>query len=214
MASTIGVIVAEQFANEAQQRHAAKLGMWAWLLTELLLFAGLLGAALVIRTLHPASVAAAASHLKLWIGAVNSVILIFSSLAMTGAIEMSKQGRGRLVVRCLLGTAALGLLFLCLKSYEYYDDYTEHMTPFLSRPYALAGDRPSILFVNLYWTTTILHFIHLSVGVSIVLVMAWLASRPYFFERHQNRIEIVGLYWHFIDLVWLIVFPTLYMANR
>ncbi len=212
--AAVGVELVEQFTTADQQRHAAKLGMWAWLLTELLLFSGLFISALVLRLLHPASVSAAASHLKLWIGAVNTVVLITSSFIMSGAIEMSKLGRQRAVVRCLIGTAAFGVLFLLLKSYEYYRDYVEHMTPFLDRPYALAGDAASKLFVNLYWITTILHFVHLSVGVGIVLVMAWLASRPGFLSRHQNRIEITGLYWHFIDLVWIIVFPTLYMANR
>ena len=210
----VGVEIVEQFTTADQQRRAAKLGMWAWLLTELLLFSGLLVSALVLRLLYPASVSAAASHLKLWIGAVNTVILIISSFMMSGAIETSRLARQRPMVRFLLATAAFGVLFLIMKSYEYYTDYADHLTPFLARPYALAADRASELFINLYWVTTILHFIHLSVGVAIVLVMAWLAARPGFLSRHQNRIEIVGLYWHFIDLVWIIVFPTLYMANR
>ena len=133
---------------------------------------------------------------------------------MSVAIVLSRLGRPGEMVRCLLLTAALGVVFLLLKSYEYYTDYVEHMTPFLARPYALAGDQASQLFVNLYWVTTIIHFGHLTIGCGIVLAMAWLGSRPGFLGRHQNRIEIVGLYWHFIDLVWLLVFPTLYMANR
>ncbi len=213
-ASAVGVEMHEQFTTVEQQRHAAELGMWSWLITELLLFSGLLVTALVLRTLHPASVAEAARHLKLWIGGVNTVILIISSLAMSGAIEMSKLGRARATAQCLLATGGLGLLFLLLKSYEYYDDYVEHMTPFLDRPYELAHDPATQLFVNLYWVTTILHFGHLTIGIGIVWVMAWLTSRPSYLARHQNRIEITGLYWHFIDLVWLIVFPTLYMANR
>ena len=210
----VGVEVHEQFATVDQQKHAAMLGMWCWLATELLLFAGLLLVALVLRTTHPASVQAAAQHLKLWIGAVNTVVLISSSFAMSVAIVLSRLGRPQEMVRALVLTAALGVVFLLLKSYEYYTDYIEHMTPFLSRPYALAGDHASELFVNLYWVTTIIHFGHLSIGCGIVFTMAWLGSRPGFLGRHQNRIEIVGLYWHFIDLVWLLVFPTLYMANR
>ena len=211
----VGVEVHEQFANVDQQKQAAMLGMWCWLATELLLFAGLLLTALVLRTLHPDSVAAAARHLKLWIGGVNSVVLITSSFAMSGAIVLSRLGRPQEMVRCLLITGGLGIVFLMLKSYEYYTDWDEHMTPFLSsRPYELVGDAASKLFVNLYLVTTILHFIHLSIGCGIVFTMAWLGSRQGFLSRHQNRIEIVGLYWHFIDLVWLLVFPTLYMANR
>ena len=212
--SAVGVELQEQFTNVAQQRLSAELGMWAWLITELLLFSGLLVTALVLRTLHPSSVQAAAQHLKLWIGAVNTVVLITSSLVMTGAIEMSKLGRARDVTRCLFVTGALGAGFLLLKSYEYYDDYVEHMTPFLKRPYELGADGASQLFVNLYWVTTILHFGHLTIGIGIVWAMAWLVGRPHYLARHQNRVEITGLYWHFIDLVWLIVYPSLYLVNR
>ena len=210
----VGVELHEQFHSVAQQRVTAELGMWCWLVTELLLFSGLLVTALVLRTLHPHSVEAAAQHLKLWIGGVNTVILITSSLVMTGAIEMSKLGRARDVTRCLFVTGALGAGFLLLKSYEYYVDYAEHMTPFLKRPYELGSDGASQLFVNLYWVTTILHFGHLTIGIGIVWVMAWLVSRPNYLARHQNRVEITGLYWHFIDLVWLIVYPSLYLVNR
>ena len=212
--TAVGVELLEQFTTTEQQRHAAKLGMWAWLLTELLLFGGLLMSALMLRIMHPASVSAAASHLKLWIGAVNTVVLIVSSFIMSGAIEMSKLGRQRATVLCMYGTAALGILFLLLKSYEYYTDYVGHLTPFLSRPYDLKGDEASKLFINLYWVTTILHYLHLTTGSAIVLVMGRQASRQGYLARHQNRIEIIGLYWHFIDLVWIIVFPVLYMANR
>ena len=210
----VGIELHEQFHSVEQQRVTAELGMWVWLITELLLFSGLLVTALVLRTLHPHSVEAAAQHLKLWIGGVNTVILIVSSLVMTGAIEMSKLGRARQVSLCLYATGAFGVGFLIMKCYEYYCDYSEHMTPFLKRPYELGTDGASQLFVNLYWVTTLLHFCHLSIGIGIVWVMGWLASRPGFLSRHQNRIEITGLYWHFIDLVWIIVYPSLYLVNR
>lgn len=215
MASAIGIKIEEQFASAEQQRETAKLGMWTFLLTELLLFSGLFVSALIIRVLHPHSVTAAALHLKYWIGATNTAILICSSFTMTLAIELSRLGRQRPMVRAMLLTAALGVAFMCLKGYEYYRDYVEHVTPFLPyRPYALAGDPASRLFIDLYFITTGLHAIHLTVGISIMLVMSWFASRQGFLEEHQNRIEITGLYWHFIDLIWMIVFPTLYLLNR
>ncbi len=209
-----GIEVEEQFANADQQRRAAELGMWAWLLTELLLFGGLFLGALVLHYLHPASVQAAAQHLKFWIGATNTVILICSSLTMSGAIMLSRLGGQTWMVRCMLATAALGSLFLVLKGYEYYRDYAEHVTPFLSRPYALAGDAASQLFVNLYFLTTALHGLHLTTGVMILLGLTWQASRPHYLERHQNRIEVFGLYWHFIDLIWITAFPVLYVVGR
>ena len=188
--------------------------MWVWLVTELLLFAGLFLAALITRVMHPESVTAAAQHLKFWIGATNTAVLICSSLTMSGAIEMSRLGWQRGMVRCMVATAGLGTLFLTLKGYEYYRDYAEHMTPFLARPYALVGDDPSQIFVNIYYVTTALHGLHLTTGVTIMLVLAWQASAPGYLTRHQNRIEVYGLYWHFIDLIWIIVFPVLYVLNR
>jgi cytochrome c oxidase subunit 3 len=215
MASAVGIHVEEHFQNEEQQRETAKLGMWVFLLTELLLFSGMFVSALVIRVMHPASVTAVALHLKFWIGAVNTVILIVSSFCMSGAIECSRLGLQRLMVRFMLATAGLGALFLVMKSYEYYRDYVEDMMPFLpGHPYVLAGDLPSQLFTDLYFIITGLHAIHLTIGIGIMLTMAWLGSRPLFLERHQNRIEITGLYWHFIDLIWMVVFPTLYLLNR
>ncbi len=212
--AAVGISVHEQFTDADQQREAAKLGLWIWLLTELLLFAGLFLIAMVLHVQHPASVTRATQHLKFWIGATNTFVLICSSFTMSGAIMLSRLGMQRLMVRCMLATAALGSLFLVLKGYEYYRDYAEHMTPFLDRPYALAGDLPSQLFINLYFATTALHGLHLTTGVGILLWMTREATRPSFLQKRQNRIEIFGLYWHFIDLIWIIVFPTLYVLGR
>jgi cytochrome c oxidase subunit 3 len=214
-AAAVGIEVSEHFATAEQQRHAAILGMWVFLLTELLLFSGLFITALTLRVLHPRAVMMVATHLKTWIGATNTVVLIVSSFSMSVAIEASRIGRQRVMVRAMLVTAALGVVFLLLKSYEYYDDYREHVMPFLTwHPYALGADPATRLFLNLYYITTGIHAVHLTIGIGIMLVMSWLASRPGFLARHQNRIEITGLYWHFIDLIWLIVFPTLYLLNR
>ena len=212
--TAVGIAVAEQFHDARQQRHAAQLGMWAWLVTELLLFAGLFAVALILHVMHPASVQAAVNHLKFWIGATNTAVLICSSFTMSGAIMMSRLGWQRGMVRCMLATAALGSLFLVLKGYEWYQDYVEFMTPFLDRPYALEGDPASRLFTNLYFVTTALHGLHLTTGVGIMLWMANQASKPGFLARHQNRIDVYGLYWHFIDLIWIIVFPVLYVVGR
>ncbi len=214
LAQTVGVEVHEQFKTEDQQRHAAKLGMWIWLVTELLLFSALFLVALILRVRNPHSVEAAAQHLKFWIGAGNTAVLICSSLTMSGAIEFSRLGWQRGMIRFMLATASLGTLFLALKGFEYYKDWDEHMTPFLDRPFALAGDRAAELFTNLYFVITGLHGLHLTTGVTIVLGLAWQASREGYLTRHQNRIEVFGLYWHFIDLIWILVFPILYVLNR
>ena len=213
-AAILGVELQEQFSDARQQRHAATLGMWAWLLTELLLFAALFLVALVLRLLHPASVRAAAHHLEFLIAAANTAVLIVSSLTMSGAIVASRLGLQKVMIRFMLATAALGALFLALKGFEYYEDYLDHLTPFMARPYDLAGDQASILYVNLYYVATALHGFHLTTGVAILLVMTFQAQAPGYLQRHQNRIPVYGLYWHFIDLMWIMVFTVIYVMNR
>lgn len=214
MSSAVGIKVEEQFHSAEQQRETAKLGMWTFLATELLLFSGMFLSALVIRVMHPESVTAVALHLKYWIGATNTAVLILSSFTMSIAIEVSRLGWRRATVVFLLITASIGVVFLMLKGYEYYRDYVEHMTPFLNRRFELVGDPPARLFTNLYFIITGLHAIHLTIGIGLMLVTSWMARRESFLTEHQNRIEISGLYWHFIDLIWMIVFPTLYLLNR
>ena len=211
----VGVARAAHFESVAQQRYAATLGIWAWLITELLLFSALFLVALITRIQHPEATQEAARHLKFWIGAVNTVVLIVSSLTMSMAIAFSRMGWQRAMVRALLATAGLGSLFLVLKGYEYHADYAEHMMPFLAgRPYALAEAPATRLFVNLYYVATLLHALHLLTGIAILLGMTWKAARPGFLAAHQNWIEVYGLYWHFIDLIWILAFPILYVVNR
>ena len=212
--TAVGVDLQEQFTEVRQQRHAAMLGMWSWLLTELLLFAALFLIAMVLRILHPASVRNAAHHLEFGIGAANTVVLIVSSLTMSGAIVTSRLGLQRVMVWCMGATAALGTLFLVLKGYEWYLDYRDHLVPFMARPYDLAGDRASILYVDLYYVATALHGFHLTTGVAILLVLTLQARTSGYLSRHQNRIEVYGLYWHFIDLMWIMVYTIIYVANR
>lgn len=215
LAEGVGVERAHHFETVAQQRYAATLGIWAWLITELLLFSALFLVALIVRIQHPEATIAAARHLKFWIGAVNTLVLIVSSLTMSMAIAFSRLGWQRAMVHAMLATAALGSLFLLLKGYEYYADYEEHMMPFLAtRPYELAESPATRLFVNLYYATTLLHGLHLLTGISLLLGMTWMAARAGFLSRHQNWIEIYGLYWHFIDLIWILAFPILYVVNR
>lgn len=214
MSVPVGIEVEEHFVSEQQQRETALLGMWVFLATELLLFSGMFVTALVLRIMHPAAVTATALHLKFWIGATNTAVLIVSSLTMSVAIEASRVGLARTVVRFMRITAAFGMLFIALKGYEYYRDWAEHMMPFFRPDYELQGQPATRLFLDLYYIITILHALHLSVGIGLMLVLSWMASKPRFLQRHQNRVEISGLYWHFIDLIWMIAFPTLYLLNR
>ncbi len=214
MSSAIGVQVEEQFASEKHQRETAKFGIWLFLSTELLIFSGMFVCALVLRVMYPHSVANTAKHLQYWIGATNTGVLILSSFTMSVAIEASRLGERRTVLNSMLATASLGSVFVCLKAYEYYLDWTGKMMPFFGGKYALQDDAPSRLFLDLYYLITGVHAIHLSIGIGLMLYMANAARQPDFLAKHQNRVEISGLYWHFIDLIWIIVFPTLYLLNK
>lgn len=214
MSGVISVKVEEQFANSKHQRETALLGIWIFLATELLIFSGMFVSALVLRVMYPVAVAETAKDLQYWIGALNTGVLILSSFTMSVAIEASRLKLKDTVVRSMLVTAGLGGVFVCLKAYEYYRDWAGGMMPFFGGHYKHAGDPPTHLFLDLYYLITVIHAIHLTIGISLMLYMARDASKPGFFEKHQNRIEISGLYWHFIDLIWVIVFPTLYLLNK
>lgn len=214
LADGVGIKLQDHFTDVRQQRHAAVLGMWSWLLTELLLFSGLFLVALILRILHPLSVQNATRHLEFWIGCANTVILIISSLTMSGAIMSSRLGLQRPMLWFMYVTATLGSGFLVLKLYEWYQDYLDHLTPFMSRPYDLAGDPYSVLYVDLYYIATALHGFHLFTGVTILTILAMQARAEGYLTRHQNRIEVYGLYWHFIDLMWIMVWTIIYVMNR
>lgn len=204
---------AEQFESFDQQRGAATLGMWVFLLNELLLFAAIFAAAIVLRLVYPEPTLAAGRHLKWWLGAINSLVLITSSLAMSVAIEAAARREAALVRAGLLVTAGLGLAFLGVKSFEYFLEYHENLMPFLERPVDVA-DVASRLYLNLYFAATGLHAVHMLIGLGLLLYMWWRTGRAGFLDRHPSHIPVAGLYWHFVDFVWMFLFATIYLANR
>lgn len=214
MAVQVGIKLEEQFENETQQREAAKLGMLAYLGTELLMFGALFEVALAMRVLHPHAVTAVALHLEYWLDSTNTAILILSSFMMSVAVVLSRFGRQKAMLLFLLLTAGLGVVYLCLEGYGYHLSSANHMVPFLNQGYALAGDPASRLFVNLYYITAGLHMAHIFISVGLVLGMTWAARRERFLREHQNRIEIVGLWWHFMVLLWMAIFFVFDLLNR
>jgi cytochrome c oxidase subunit 3 len=199
-----------QFATLAQQSETAQLGMWIFLATEVLFFGGMFLAYLVYRTEYPADFARAASHSILPIGVVNTVLLQTSTLTMVLSIQWVEEGRRRRAVWFLLGTAALGLGFLMLKGLEYWLDYRDHTVPGLS--FAIEGVRqgPALLFWLFYFYTTGLHALHLTIGIGVILVMTRRTARGDFTPGDCNPLEVAGLYWSFVDIVWAILFALIY----
>jgi cytochrome c oxidase subunit 3 len=207
-------IVAEQFDDIEQQREAAKLGMWIFLATEVLFFGGLFLAYTVNRYLYPEAFAAASRHTEVVLGGVNTAILLFSSTLMALAVRASQLEQRRLLVWLLLGTALFGIFFMGVKGYEYYKDYQEHVLPGANFIWVEANPRAAEMFFWLYYAMTGLHAIHVTVGIGIMLVLAFLAHRGHFANGNYMGVEVAGLYWHFVDIVWVFLFPLLYLAGH
>lgn len=207
-------IVHQQFETLEQQHKAAQLGMWIFLATEVLFFGGLFLAYTVYRVLYPHQFAAASRHTEVVIGGANTAILLFSSTLMALAVRAAEIRQRKALVRLLLGTALLGILFMLLKAVEYAKDCSDHLVPGSSFQWHEPGAAPAQIFFWLYFAMTGLHAIHVTVGICILLGMAWLARLGRFTEGHYTPVEIVGLYWHFVDIVWIFLFPLLYLAGH
>lgn len=208
---------AEQFAAWAQQREAARLGMWLFLASEVMMFGSLIMVAWFYRIEHADGVAEAVAGLHYGLATANTFMLLSSSLLMSLALiaseQMFSQPRPLLRVRrCLLGSAVLGLLFLTCKGIEYTLEYREGLLPGFSAdsPLYLPSAR---LFMNLYFIATALHGVHVLVAVGLVL---WLWARLKHLAPHQarTRIEMTTLYWHLVDAIWIVLFATLYLVGR
>lgn len=199
----------EPFADLGRQRETQRLGMLVFLASEAMLFAGLFGAALALRLLHPADYVAASQGLHLWFGTANTALLLTSSAAAALAVERARQGRGRSAA-ALLGTAALlGAAFLAVKFAEYAAEYREGLIPMLA-PGGLHGAGET-LFMTFYFFATALHALHVLAGIVILAAMALSpAARR---DRTATAIGNAALYWHLVDVIWIFLFPTLYLAR-
>ncbi|MGE0744815.1 MAG: cytochrome c oxidase subunit 3 [Rhodospirillales bacterium] len=205
--------VHEPFQRADQQREAAMLGMAVFLASEVMLFGGLFAAALAIRFLHPDAVVAASRALHVWIGAANTAILLTSSLAVALAVEAAREGSGRRAAAALAAAAGLGVAFLCLKAFEYYSEYAEGMLPLpgTSASFASPAHR---LFMDLYLIATSLHAVHVGIGVMLLTVVAVrIAGGALALPGRAVVVETGGLYWHLVDIVWVFLYPLLYLAR-
>jgi cytochrome c oxidase subunit 3 len=206
------------FDDLEHQQQTTLFGMWVFLTTEVLIFGGMFTGYTVYRMQYAAAFAAASQHLNLWIGGANTLVLLTSSLTMVLAVHAVKHGLHRTTVVQLVLTAALGSTFLGLKAVEYYLDYRENLIPgwaFDPAQWSAPNVRPQNveLFLIFYYCLTGLHAVHLLIGIVIVLVLAWLARRKHFSAGYYAPIESWGLYWHFVDVVWVFLLPLLYLIG-
>jgi cytochrome c oxidase subunit 3 len=212
----------EQYADLEQQHETASLGMWIFLATEVLFFGTLFLGLAAYRYQYPEAFEKASEKLNWMIGGVNTVVLLVSSLTMVLAVHYAKVGRRNPLVRSLLLTALLGMGFLCLKGLEYYTDYRDNLIPgwkFEESEWVadkgLSQDQvPHVkLFLLFYWIMTGIHALHVSIGITVVLVMLILAWRGHFSPVYYSPVDITGLYWHFVDCVWIFLLPMLYLLG-
>jgi cytochrome c oxidase subunit 3 len=201
-----------QYATPAQQREASTLGMWAFLATEVLFFGALIAAYLNYRIWLGDEFIAAASLTKVALGTANTAVLLTSSACMAMAVMTFEGGSKRAPVLWLAATALLGLVFVAIKATEWWLEYQEHLVPALNFDLARHGGVAEIFFV-FYFCATGLHALHLLIGISIVTWLAIAIGRGWIVPGGSTT-RLVGLYWHFVDVVWIFLFPLIYLAGR
>ena len=205
--------LAHHFDDLEQQHEASRLGMWAFLVTEVMFFGGLFTAYTVYRGWYPAAFAQASHHLDVRLGAINTGVLIGSSLTMALAIHAAQTARRRAQVFHLLATIALGTAFLVIKSFEYADKWHHHLMPGPGFRWTGPEAAHARIFFSLYFVMTGVHAFHMIVGIALLLWLARRAARGAFTPEHHTWLENMGLYWHFVDVVWIYLFPLLYLIG-
>ncbi len=212
------------FATEEQQRNASNLGMWIFLATEIMFFGGLFCAYLIYRRWYFGDFAAASKSIDALLGGTNTAVLICSSLTVVLAIWAAQTARRGLLLLMLVLTMIFGVAFLGIKGIEYKQKFDEHHVPGPSfqfehesipgHPDQYANPRHAEIFFALYFVMTGLHALHMIIGLGIFAWLLYKAWQGYFTPHYHTPLEIGGLYWHFVDIVWIYLFPLLYLIDR
>lgn len=229
--------LSEQYEDIGQQNEAYVVGMWAFLVTEIMFFGALFLAYIVYRTAYPEVFRDAHHHLDVVLGTINTTVLLTSSLFMALAVHAAQIGRRAAQIRWTLLVMACALTFLVIKGIEYHNKYVEHLVPGPSFQYHSVGasevsaaspslketgfavpqsiprDKAQMFFV-LYFCMTGLHGIHVVIGLVVMAVLVWLTRRNSPLVRDYIPLEMAGLYWHFVDIVWIFLFPLFYLIPK
>jgi len=206
--------LAHHFADIGQQFEAGTLGMWVFLVTEIMFFGGLFGAYAIYRHLYLPAFEAGSRLLDVRFGAANTAVLIGSSLTMALAVRSAQLDRRKALIMFLILTMILGAIFIFVKlNYEWRHDYEEHLIPGFGFDYPGEHAAAVQLFFCFYFFMTSLHALHMVIGLGIMTVLVWMAARGKFDGGYYSPIEVTGLYWHFVDIVWIFLFPLLYLVG-
>jgi cytochrome c oxidase subunit 3 len=206
--------LAHHFDNLAQQNEAATLGMWVFLVTEVLFFGGALMAYAIYRSWYPEAFAAASHELNVVLGTLNTAVLIASSLTMALAVHAAQTDDKKQLTLFLVVTMVLGVAFLGVKSVEYYTKFVEHHVPGPDFRFAPQFFHHAQIFFSFYFVLTGLHALHMIIGLGIMTWMLVWVRNGTITRDYASPIEISGLYWHFVDIVWIFLFPLLYLIGR
>ncbi|MGH8137566.1 MAG: cytochrome c oxidase subunit 3 [Steroidobacteraceae bacterium] len=206
--------VEEQYDDAVQQREAATHGMWVFLSTEILFFGVLFASYTICRVRYPLGFAEASRHTDMLLGTIETAVLLISSSLVALGVRAIKLDQRRLAAALMAGTAALGISFLVMHGFEYYNEYTEHLIPGID--FAQSGGHAHAveLFFCLYYFITGFHSLHVIVGVTLILVLAVRVARGTFGPRRYTTLELTALYWHLVDIVWIFVYPLIYLVGR
>ena len=206
--------VAHHFEDLEQQNESVLLGMWLFLATEVMFFGGLFTAYVVYRTMYSGVFHEASRTLDLYLGAGNTLVLLVSSLTMATGVYAAKTGRKNLLILMLVATIALGLTFLGVKAVEYGQKFEHHLVP--GPGFHWEGDNPphAQLFFVLYFVMTGMHAFHMVIGIAVMSMLLAMAMLGKFGPERYMGVELGGLYWHFVDIVWVFLFPLLYLIDR
>jgi cytochrome c oxidase subunit III len=212
----------EQYIDLEQQHQAAATGMWVFLATEVMFFGAIFTALGIYRMLYAEAFEKASEKLNWIIGGTNTLVLLTSSLTVVLAVHFARHGSRRALVTCLALTALLGTAFLGLKGVEYYIDYQENLIPgwrfsaeeWIEQEGLTVEQVGQVkLFLTFYWVMTLVHALHMTIGIGAVLVIMVLARRGHFSEEYYSPVDVTALYWHFVDIVWIFLLPMLYLLG-
>jgi cytochrome c oxidase subunit 3 len=203
------------FEDLGQQHEASTLGMWMFLSTEILFFGGILCAYWIYRIMYPEAWAVGAAQQIWWLGAINTIVLIISSLTMALAVRNAQLGRRMATVSMLVATLIFGTIFLGVKGYEYTKHWQEGLFPGAAFHWnEIPALAPKVqLFMTFYWCLTGLHALHMIIGAGLLIWFIWRAWKGHFGPEYYGPVEVMGLYWHFVDIVWIFLFPFLYLIH-
>jgi cytochrome c oxidase subunit III len=207
-----------QFEDIEQQRDAGNFGMWVFLATEMLFFGGVFTCYIIYRSLYYSGFAAGSHGLEVNLGAAMMFVLLASSFTMAMAVRAAREGKRGMLLGFLSATIILGIAFLAMKFTEYFHKWHEQLVPGLNFHPALeslrgAPEHAVELFLCFYFFMTGLHALHMIIGIGLLSVMAILAWRGKISRENYNRVEVSGLYWHFVDIIWIYLFPLLYLIG-